>query len=78
MFLLDDIILSPIKGLIFIGEKISDVVDKEIGDDGGIKEQLMTLQLRFELDEIDETEYKREEKYLLKRLDSIIREQEEL
>lgn len=71
MFLLDDILLAPLKGVIWMGKKINEIVEKEISDEGRIKEKLMELQLRFELDEISEEEYKRQEKELLERLDAI-------
>lgn len=71
MFLIDSILLSPIKGIIWIGEKINGVIEKEVSDEGLIKEKLMELQLRFELDEISEKEYDEKEKTLLKQLDDI-------
>ena len=54
MFLIDDILLAPLKGVIFIGKKINEVIEKEMSDEGAIKERLMALQLKFEMDEIDE------------------------
>ena len=77
MFLIDDIVLSPLKGLIWLGEKINDMVEREMSDEGLIKERLMELQLRFELDEIDEEAYTRQEKELLERLNAIHGEEEE-
>ncbi len=71
MFLIDDILLAPLKGVIWLGKKINEVIEKEISDEGRIKERLMELQLRFELDEISEEEYKKQEKELLERLDAI-------
>jgi hypothetical protein len=71
MFLIDDIILLPLKPVLWIGEKINEIVEKEFSDEGRIKEDLMELQLRFELDEINEEEYKEKEKQLLTRLDAI-------
>ena len=71
MFIIDDIILSPLKGLIWLSEKINDVAQREFSDEGLIKERLMDLQLRFELDEIDEETYTRQEKELLERLNAI-------
>ena len=56
MFLIDDILLAPLKGVIFIAEKINEVLEKETSDEGSIKEKLMALQLKFEMDEIDEEE----------------------
>lgn len=71
MFLLDDILLAPIKGLIWLGEKVNEVVEEEVSGEGRIKERLMELQLRFELDEISEEEYEQKEEELLKQLDAI-------
>lgn len=71
IFILDDILFAPLNGLIFIAKKINDVVEKETSDEGVVKERLMALQLRFELDEIDEVEYDREEDELLKKLERI-------
>lgn len=71
MFLIDDILLAPLKGVIFIGKKINEVIDKEMSDEGSIKERLMRLQLKFEMDEIDEEEYDRREDELLNLLEQI-------
>ena len=71
MFIIDDILLAPLKGIIFIGEKINEVIEKEMSDEGAIKERLMALQLKFEMDEIDEEEYDEREDELLKLLENI-------
>jgi hypothetical protein len=78
MFIIDDILLAPLKGVIWIGEKINEMSEKEFSDEGRIKEKLMELQLRFELDEISEEEYKKQEKELLARLDAIRKTKEEV
>ncbi len=71
MFLIDDILLAPLKGLIFLGEKINEVIEKETSDEGAVKERLMELQLKFELDEINEEEYDEREDELLRLLGNI-------
>ncbi len=71
MFLLDDIVLAPFKGIIFIAEKIDDLIQKEISDEGRIKERLMALQLKFEMDEITIEEYDRQEEELLEMIERI-------
>ena len=71
MFILDDILLSPLKGLVFLGKKISEVIEQEQSDEGAIKERLMELQLKFEMDEIDEEEYDKREEELLGLLEQI-------
>lgn len=78
MFLIDDILLAPLKGVIWIGEKLNELVEKEFSDEGRIKEKLMELQLKFEMDEISEEEYNRQEKELLERLDAIRKAKEEV
>ena len=71
MFLVDDILLAPLKGLFWLGKKINDVAENQLCDTGLIKEELMALQLQFELDQISEQEYNEREKELLDRLDAI-------
>jgi len=76
VFLLDSILLAPLKGVIWMGQKLSDMAQKELSDEGRIKEDLMRLQLQFELDEISQAEYDQKEKELLDRLDAITNAQE--
>jgi hypothetical protein len=71
MFLLDDIVLAPFKGIIFIAEKIDELIQKEVSDEGRIKERLMALQLRFEMDEITIEEYDKQEEELLEMIERI-------
>ena len=71
MFILDDILMAPLKGILFLGKKINEVIEKETSDEGSIKERLMALQLKFEMDEIDEEEYDRREEELLNLLENI-------
>ena len=60
-----------IKGLIFIAEKINELMEREISDEGRIKERLMALQLKFEMDEISVEEYDRQEEELLGLIENI-------
>jgi uncharacterized membrane protein len=71
MLIIDDILLSPLKGLVFLGKKIDEIIQKEMSDEGKIKERLMELQLRYEMDEISEEEYDRQEEELLNLLEQI-------
>ena len=77
MFLIDNLLLLPLKGVIWMGQKINEVAEKELTDEGRIKEKLMEIQLRFELDEISEEEYNKQETELLSRLDAIRKAKEE-
>ena len=76
MFILDDILLAPIKGIVWIGKKIEEVAKRETSDKSKIQEQLLELQMRLELEEITESEYEKEETRLLKELDRIQKEEE--
>ena len=76
MFLIDSILLAPLKGVIWMGQKLSDMAQKELSDKGRIKEELMRLQLQFELDEISQAEYDQKENELLDRLDAITKAEE--
>jgi hypothetical protein len=74
MLLIDDILFAPLKGIIFLAEKINEVIEKETSDEGAVKERLMALQLKFEMDEIDEVEYDKREDELLNLLENIRKE----
>jgi uncharacterized membrane protein len=71
MFLIDNLLMAPFNGVIFIAKKINEVIEKETSDEGAIKERLMALQLKFEMDEITEEEYDKKEDELLKLLENI-------
>jgi hypothetical protein len=71
MLFIDDLLLSPVNGFIFILNQIQKIADKELNDDQFIKEQLLELQMRVELDEISDEEYKAREAELFARLRAI-------
>lgn len=78
MLLIDDILLAPLRAVVWVAKKINEVAEQEVSDEGRIKEKLMELQLRFEMDEISEEEYDIQEKELLEQLDALRKAQEEL
>jgi Gas vesicle protein G len=78
MFLIDDILLAPVSGFKFILGQIQKMADQELNDDTVIKEQLLELQMRLELDEISESEYQEREAELFARLRVIKARQLEL
>ena len=78
MFLIDDLLLLPVKGFLGIFKEIHEMAEREVSDEGYIRERLMELQLRFELDEIGEEEYTKQEKELMGRLDAIRKAKEEV
>ena len=71
MFLINDLLLLPVKGFVGIFKKIHEMAEKEFSDEDYIRERLMELQLRFELDEISEEEYTKQEEELMARLEAI-------
>lgn len=71
MFLLDDILLAPIKGIKWISEKLQQVADKELFDPEKIHEEMMTLQAKLDMGEMTEEEYGVREKELLERLSAL-------
>ena len=68
MFLLDDILLSPVKGLYHIFKVIHDQAEEELYNPDKLKEDLMKLQLQLEMDEISEEEYDELEEDILARM----------
>src|SRR5687767_10143530 len=71
MFLIDDILLAPVSGFKFILGQIQKMADQELNDDTLLKEQLIELQMRLELDEISESDYKEREAEIFARLRAI-------
>jgi Skp family chaperone for outer membrane proteins len=76
MFLLDDILLAPIKGVKWVAEKLQDLADKELYDPEKIREELMTLQAKLDMGEMKEEDYTAREKELLERLTEIQKREE--
>jgi len=62
MILLDDLLLGGFK---FVLGKIRDAVETEMNDEEHLKEDLLALQMRLELGEIDAAGFAAEEKRLL-------------
>jgi len=71
MFLIDDLLLLPVKGFLGIFERIHEMAEQELSDEGYLLERLMALRIQFELDEIEEGEYMKLEKELLEKLDAV-------
>jgi hypothetical protein len=71
MLLIDDLLFLPVDGFKFILKQIQGVVDRELNDDTVIKSQLLELQMRLELEEISDEDYKTAEADLFARLRAI-------
>lgn len=79
-FGLTDILLPfllPIKGVMWIGNKLKETAETEVTDESKVREELLGLQMRFEMGEINEEEYKKKEEKILERLEAIRKYKEE-
>lgn len=64
-------ITGPVAGIKWSLGKVQNVVEEELTDDTPVKQELMELQMRLELGEIDDAEYVRRESELMGRLRDI-------
>jgi len=78
VLLIDDLLSLPFRGFIGILKKIHEMAERELSDEDYIRERLMELQLKFELDELSEEEYTKQEKELMAQLDAIRKAKEEV
>jgi hypothetical protein len=59
---------GPVAGIRWSLSKVQAVVEEELTDDTPVKQELMELQLKLELGDIDDAEYSRREAELMERL----------
>ena len=71
MFLLDDLLLSPISGFNFILRTLNRIAEEQYTDDAPLKEQLLELQVRLDSGEITEQQYVEQEAQILRELREI-------
>ena len=76
-FLVDDIVLAPIKFPVWISKKLAEFAEEERMDDSKIHEDLLELQMRYELGEISDEEYDKQETRLMEKLEEIRKYKEE-
>lgn len=63
--------LIPVKGIVWIGNKLKETAEAELTDGSKVQEELLELQMRFEMDEITEEEYEKKEEKLMEKLEAI-------
>lgn len=68
MFLIDDILMSPVNFTVWLAKKIKDQAEKELYDVEALKEALEELRERYEAREVSLEEFQRREDRLLKTL----------
>ena len=72
MFLIDDLLLAPFKGIFWIFQEIHDAAQQELeGEREAITATLSELYMRLETGQITEAEFDAREKALLDRLDRL-------
>lgn len=70
-FLLDDILLAPIKGVHLIAKKIHELAMEELLDEEAVRQELRELYMSLETGRITEEEFEEREKTLVERLEQI-------
>jgi hypothetical protein len=71
MFFIDDLLLAPVNGFKFILRQVQQIADRELNDESVIKEQLLELQMRLELEEISDEDFVEAERELFARLRAV-------
>lgn len=76
-FIIDDILFSPLKFTIWLGQKLRDAAYQELTDESKIYEELLQLQMQYEMEEVCQEEYEKQESRLMERLEVIRKMKEE-
>jgi hypothetical protein len=77
MFLIDNLLMAPAKGILWIFEEIKEAAEQELAGEGdAITAALTELYMKLESGQISEAEFDGQEKVLLDRLDRLQAEQE--
>lgn len=72
MFLIDDLLLSPFKGLLWIFKEVQEAAQQDLENEADtIKTALAELYMQLDTGQISEEEFTVEEKRLLDRLEAI-------
>ncbi len=77
-FIIDDILFAPLKFTIWLGSKLREAAIQEMTDESRVHEELLQLQMRYEMGEIGEEDYEKEETRLMERIETIRAIKEEL
>ncbi|MEK6599404.1 MAG: gas vesicle protein GvpG, partial [Deltaproteobacteria bacterium] len=73
-FLLDDILFAPVNGVVWLAEQIKEAAEADMFDGSKIRESLLALQMKLELEEITEEEYRERETELMERMEEIAKQ----
>jgi len=69
--LLTSPVLGPIRGIVWLAEKIQEVAEGELLDEDKVRGELLELEMHLEMGEITEEEYDGQERVLVERLNTI-------
>lgn len=69
--------LLPLKGTVWIAEKIRKEAEAEFTDRSKVQEELLELQMNFEMGDISKEEFEKKEEKLLEKLEAIRKYEEE-
>jgi hypothetical protein len=61
--------LAPLRGTIWIAEKLAEVAERELDDEAAVRRLLVEAEIAFESGELTEAEYELVEDELLERLE---------
>jgi hypothetical protein len=72
MFLIDDILLAPFRGLTFIAQSVHDAAEEHIaGERQALRDELNDLYMRLDTGMISEEQFEAREDEILDRLDEL-------
>jgi predicted ribosome quality control (RQC) complex YloA/Tae2 family protein len=79
MFLIDDLLLAPFRGIKFIAESVHDAAREEIENERqALRDEINDLYMQLEIGEITEEEFERREEEILDRLEALDETESEL
>ena len=77
MILIDDILLSPVRGILWVSREIRNSAMEEARNESeSITQQLRSLYMQLETGKLSDLEFDEQEKHLLDRLDEIQHDRE--
>jgi hypothetical protein len=77
MLLIDDILLAPLHGLLWVARKVDEAMDQEQEkEEEALKTRLRELYVQLESGQLAEEEFEAQEAELLDRLEAILASQE--
>jgi hypothetical protein len=72
LFIIDDILLAPAKGFMWLVRELHQAAEREAADErAALMRRLQSLHMRLETGELDEPEFERQEAEILDRLETL-------